>query len=161
MNHRNSLGVLAGVFIVLPALAVTTPKTKTATQIEHVIVIVGENWTFDNLFATYRPKKGQSISNLLSQGIVKEDGSPGPNFKLAEQHLGENFAEYSPTPNTNGAYAHLPQPYAWGAFGQRKDIPDASFPTDLPNGPFQLTKYVSYTTKHHDTFPKIVRQLAT
>jgi phospholipase C len=150
MNHRNSLGVLAGIFIVLPALAVTAPKTKTATQIEHVIVIVGENRTFDNLFATYRPKKGQRISNLLSQGIVKQDGSPGPNFKLAEQHLGENFAEYSPIPNTNGAYAHLPQPYAWGAFGQRKDIPDARFPADLPNGPFQLTKYVSYGTHTGD-----------
>jgi phospholipase C len=53
---------------------------KTATGIEHVIVIVGENRSFDNLFATYRPRKGQTIGNLLSRGIVKENGRPGRNF---------------------------------------------------------------------------------
>jgi phospholipase C len=34
----------------------------------------------------YRPKgKGQTISNMLSKGIVNEDGSPGPNYALAQQ----------------------------------------------------------------------------
>lgn len=148
MKLRNSFGLFAGLCIVSPAIAVATPKA--ATQIEHVIVIVGENRTFDNFFATYLPKNGQRISNLLSKGIVKEDGSPGRNWKLAEQHLAENFGEYSPTPRVNGAYTNLPQPYAWGAFGQRKDIPDARFPADMPNGPFQITKYVSYGTHTGD-----------
>jgi phospholipase C len=48
-----------------------------------VIVIIGEEWTFDHVFVTYKPNKGQSIDNLLSKGIVKEDGTPGPNFSLA------------------------------------------------------------------------------
>ena len=102
------------------------------------------------MFATYRPKKGQTISNLLSRGIVKEDGTPGKNFNLAAQRIAQNKGEYAPTPDIVGAYGALPQPYAWGAFGQRKDIPDARFPADLPNGPFQITKYVSYGTHTGD-----------
>jgi phospholipase C len=57
----------------------------TSTPIKHVIVIIGENRTFDHIFATYVPKKGQTVWNLLSEGIVKADGTPGPNFPLAEQ----------------------------------------------------------------------------
>jgi phospholipase C len=34
----------------------------------------------------YKPKgRGETISNLLSKGIVNEDGSPGPNFAKAQQ----------------------------------------------------------------------------
>src|SRR5579864_9427018 len=57
----------------------------TTTPIKHVIVIIGENRTFDHVFATYKPRKGESISNLLSKGIVNEDGTPGRNFALASQ----------------------------------------------------------------------------
>jgi phospholipase C len=59
--------------------------TDTATPIKHVIVIVGENRSFDHVFATYVPKKGEQVWNLLSQQIVKPDGSPGKNFAKAEQ----------------------------------------------------------------------------
>jgi acid phosphatase len=128
---------------VLP-LHIANAQNKPTTPIEHVIVIVGENRTFDNLYGVYKPKRGQTISNLLSKGIVKEDGSPGPNFRLAAQNLGANMGAYTPTPMINGSYMTLPQPYAAGAFGQRKDIPDARFPVAMPNGPFQITKHVSY-----------------
>jgi phospholipase C len=57
----------------------------TATPIKHVIVLIGENRTFDHLFGTYVPHSGQTISNLLSKGIIKSDGTPGPNFALAQQ----------------------------------------------------------------------------
>ncbi|MEX3894179.1 MULTISPECIES: alkaline phosphatase family protein [Paraburkholderia] len=57
---------------------------ETQTPIKHVIVIVGENRTFDHVFGTYQPAHGQSVWNLLSQGIVNADGSPGPNFKKAQ-----------------------------------------------------------------------------
>ena len=53
---------------------------KTRTPIEHVIVIIGENHTFDNLFGAYQPRHGQTIHNLLSEGIINADGTPGPNF---------------------------------------------------------------------------------
>ncbi|MBC3811736.1 alkaline phosphatase family protein [Undibacterium aquatile] len=119
-------------------------QTATTTPIEHVIVLVGENRTFDNLYGVYQPKKKQTISNLWSKGIVKADGSPGPNYHLAAQKTAENFTTYTPTPTVKTPYASLPQPYAAGAFGQRHDVPDARFPADMPNGPYQITKHVSY-----------------
>src|SRR5215469_2629489 len=58
----------------------------TATPIKHVIVIIGENRSFDHVFATYVPKKGETVWNLLSEGIIKADGTPGPNFSKAAQN---------------------------------------------------------------------------
>ncbi len=52
----------------------------TRTPIKHVLVIVGENRSFDHVFATYKPKGGQRIDNILAKGIIHEDGKPGPNF---------------------------------------------------------------------------------
>src|SRR5271170_6764103 len=59
--------------------------SETRTPIKHVIVIIGENRSFDHVFATYQPKHGESVWNLLSEGIVNADGTPGPNFSQAEQ----------------------------------------------------------------------------
>ena len=58
---------------------------KTETPIKHVIVIIGENRTFDHVFATYVPRSQDSVSNLLSKQIIKADGSPGKNFAKAAQ----------------------------------------------------------------------------
>ena len=61
-------------------------QIPTASPIKHVIIIVGENRSFDHLFATYVPKRDdERVRNLLSEGIVKADGSPGPNFARAHQ----------------------------------------------------------------------------
>lgn len=57
----------------------------TETPIKHVIVLIGENRTFDHIFATYVPKSKDSISNLLSKGIINADGTPGVNFSKAAQ----------------------------------------------------------------------------
>jgi phospholipase C len=55
-------------------------KPATTTPIKHVIVIIGENRTFDHVFATYQPTSTDTVSNLLSKGIVNADGTPGPQF---------------------------------------------------------------------------------
>ncbi len=34
---------------------------RTTTPIKHVIVIIGENRSFDHVYATYRPKTGQGL----------------------------------------------------------------------------------------------------
>jgi phospholipase C len=74
-----------------PAQAGTEPEasadaTSTATPIKHVIIIVGENRSFDHLFATYVPQhRNEKVLNLLSEGIINADGSPGPNFAKAHQ----------------------------------------------------------------------------
>ena len=60
-------------------------KTHTRTPIKHLIVLIGENRTFDHLFATYVSPSGDSVKNLLSEGIIKADGTPGKHFKKAQQ----------------------------------------------------------------------------
>ena len=60
-------------------------KGGTTSPIKHVILIIGENRTFDHVFATYKPKRGESVWNLLSEGIINSDGTPGPNFNKAQQ----------------------------------------------------------------------------
>jgi phospholipase C len=61
-------------------------KIPTATPIKHVVIIVGENRSFDHLFATYTPAhKHERVLNLFSEGIVNADGTPGPHFARAHQ----------------------------------------------------------------------------
>src|SRR5258708_34656889 len=58
---------------------------ETVSPIKHLIVIIGENRSFDHVFATYQPKHGQTVANLLSKRIIEAAGSPGPNFAQAGQ----------------------------------------------------------------------------
>lgn len=61
-------------------------ELRTVTPIKHVIIIVGENRSFDHLFATYVPKsREEKVRNLLSEKIINADGSPGPDFAKAHQ----------------------------------------------------------------------------
>ena len=53
--------------------------------IEHIIIVIGENRSFDHVYATYVPQGGESVLNLLSEGIVQTNGSPGPNYAKAAQ----------------------------------------------------------------------------
>ena len=75
------------------AQAQTDNDAKTTTPIKHVIVIIGENRSFDHVFATYNPGNGHKVWNLLSQGIIKADGTPGPNFELAHQRAAVDLGE--------------------------------------------------------------------
>jgi len=119
-------------------------RSATATPIQHVIIVVGENHTFDNLFGTYQPKSGQKVSNLLSKGIVNADGSKGPNFDRAAQLIGSDTDRYHAETFSTGAYSTLPQPYTTYGIGLPQGVPDTRFPTNLPNGPYQISKYVPY-----------------
>ena len=81
---------------------------ETTTAIKHVIVIIGENRSFDHIFAAYKPRPGQSVLNLLSEGIIKEDGTPGPNFSKAAQNQAQVTLNYESAPAQKKAYATLP-----------------------------------------------------
>jgi phospholipase C len=89
-------------------------QPQTATPITHVIVLIGENRTFDHLFATYVPTSKDSVSNLLSKGIINADGTPGPNFAITQQRkaLPPFSTEYyiSLTDKQKGTYKKLPVP---------------------------------------------------
>ena len=88
----------------------------TRTPIKHVIVIIGENRTFDHLFATYKPKDHQTIWNLRSEGIVNEDGTPGPNYSLAEQYsaLDISPSTFEESPMAKSLFPVLPPPLTGG-----------------------------------------------
>lgn len=110
--HRMMLQgiVIAGLITAMssPRAAPMNPESyTTATPIKHVILIIGENRTFDNIFATFKPRRGQRVWNLLSEGIIKEDGSPGPNFTLAQQWQAMDDSEFSVHPDKTAVYTDL------------------------------------------------------
>jgi len=84
------LGALAGLQFALtglyaPLAQADQPHGTTRSPITHVIVLIGENRTFDHLFATYTPRGPDSVENLLSEGIINADGTPGPHFYKSAQ----------------------------------------------------------------------------
>ena len=90
---RTGLGSVAIFQLAIGSAFATPPPTtgdnETTSPIKHVIVIIGENRSFDHVFATYvPPKQGESVYNLLSEGIVNADGTPGSNFAKAAQVAG-------------------------------------------------------------------------
>jgi phospholipase C len=128
-------------------------SVKTTSPIKHLIILIGENRGLDHAFGVYKPKaKGQTISNLLSKGIVNLDGSPGPNFSLSQQYsvAGQpswyfgapkaaktpyGGANVMPQPNTNGA----PQsPSTEGAPFTTVAVAEATGETDINTGDFSL-----------------------
>jgi phospholipase C len=148
----------------------STGGVKTTSPIKHVIVLIGENRGLDHTFGVYKPKgAGQTISNLLSKGIVNEDGTPGPNFALSQQfsvaaqasglyYIGAPTASKSPynavnlmpQPNTNGA----PETQSTtGAPFTSVAVVAATGETDIAPGSFNLltTGAVGLTANSLDT----------
>jgi phospholipase C len=126
----------------------------TVSPIKHVIVIIGENHTFDNVFATYEPPSGQKVLNLLSEGVVTASGAAGPSVGEALQRTALDTAAdgYTLNPTRTGSYTTLPQPnttyVSKACDGQSGNVPDSRFPSTLPNAPYQITKYVPYFDSH-------------
>jgi hypothetical protein len=94
------------------------------------------------LFGIYEPRSGAGGHNLLSEGIVNRDGSPGPDFVKAAQRRAEVHDLYEVMPRIVGTYGMLAQPGTTHAVGLPRNVPDQRFPGLLPNGPFQITKHV-------------------
>ena len=133
LMHSCCMGLSAlalGQFTLAPAFAQSTPlpgfvgqwpapgDNDTQTPIKHVIVIIGENRSFDHVFATYAPKNGQRVHNLLSEGIIKADGSPGQNFERAQQLQAHDQGGTDPfllsPPQQAFANNQMPSPLAGG-----------------------------------------------
>ena len=136
-----------------PVLAATaepdlpSPGTlgHTASPIKHVIVIIGENRSFDHVFATYQPKDVQGhpqhVHNLLSEGIVALDANnnavPGWNFDKAQQNQASDRApdSFLLSPPQQRPFGVLPNPLAGGPRGAQANLtgfcgfPGAPFPS--------------------------------
>ncbi|WP_347986204.1 alkaline phosphatase family protein [Methylomonas sp. AM2-LC] len=151
MNNKKTLR-LRPLVAAMALTAMMMPVTQvnasvTATPIKHVIVVVGENHSFDNLFGAYTPKAGQHIDNLLSKRIVNADGTPGVNFHLAKQNIGVDTDKYRVITKNKGDYdAGLPQPYTTYAIGESAGVLDSRFPSNLANGPYQISHYAPYNS---------------
>jgi phospholipase C len=132
------------------------------SPIKHVIVIVGENRSFDHIFATYKPKPGQQVDNLLSKHIVNEDGSPGPKYWLATQYSADitGATKFQLSPSNKKAYGNLPAPLNGGptdvcknngvcsladAEASENGLPDATYYGFLTTGGSGLTGKVPDT----------------
>jgi phospholipase C len=103
--------------------ALSYADNRTATPIKHVIVIIGENRSFDHVFATFVPgKHGVTVHNLLSEGIIALDASknavPGPNFEKAHQLAAVDMGATDPfllsPPKAQFPTDHLPAPLVGG-----------------------------------------------
>ena len=106
-------------------------RVSTTTPIKHVIVVLAENSSFDHAFGTFRPRDGQRIHNLLSKGIVNEDGTPGPNFNKAAQ------------------FTVAPQPQYFIAAPDVSKTPYLTLPPpDLNGVPQQGERYQPATVRH-------------
>lgn len=90
----------------------TVPPAVTpaaVTPIQHVIIIIGENRGFDHLFATYTPAgSGQTINNLLSEGVITATGTAGTKYSVSDQYSASDTTTYSPSPGSKAVYANLP-----------------------------------------------------
>ena len=157
------IGALALLFggtaaVALPGAAEAKAKHRhkgfgnTTTPIKHVIVIIGENHTFDNIFATYKAPGRQHVRDLLSEGIVTASGGPGRAVGRALQATAADTGTYQVSPAKTGAYSTLPQPnttyVSSGCDGQPENQADTRFPANLANAPYQITKYVPYFDDH-------------
>ena len=94
-----------------------TDRPTTASPIRHVIVVIGENQSFDHLYGTHVPPSGDSISNLLVKGIVRPDRAPGPHFGKAQQFTTSGQTGYfiSVATKNKTRYTTLPAPTLNGA----------------------------------------------
>lgn len=139
---------------------------RTATPIKHVILVIGENRSFDNMFGTYLPPAGQQVWNLLSRGIVKADGSPGPHFPLAAQWQATGGGTYSIHPRRSKLYetdgpitvSSAPsKPRFQSVASVYAAEPAAGLPTDayalLTQGGTGLPKGSRIDTRFPDTMP--------
>jgi phospholipase C len=161
---------LCGAFMLLvsggPALADDHDRGdgKTATPIKHVIILIGENRTFDNIYAMYRPREGQSVWNLLSRGIVNSSGGTVLNTKaqqfqinlplasasyFIDSHVtpGKTPYQFLPVPNTAYAPQKPTTPADWTnpnpdlvvaqAPFDKAAVPDSTLPKIEPSFEFE------------------------
>jgi phospholipase C len=119
---RQHLAVGTSLFALLVNLGAPTASeaktpaklTPTSSPIKHVIVIIGENRSFDHVFATYQPKNGQTVWNLLSKGIIDANGKPGPNYALSAQYRALDNTTYAISPGGKTLYTSVPPVVAGG-----------------------------------------------
>ncbi len=137
-----------GAFGLLSGTASATPTPR--TPIHHLVIVIGENVSFDALYGTYAPNPDQTIDNLRSRGIVDAEGKPGPRYRDAVQfqYLGGDW-KYSLNLSGASPYDVLPAPLLVGTYDSETLVwhslePDPRFSSMSTNGPYPISSYVPY-----------------
>src|SRR4051812_5392227 len=127
--------ILLGLFSVMLLSADATAATRSPDQhgprtpIKHLIVVIGENHGFDNVFGTYSPPNPkQKVWNLLSLGIVNNFGLPGPHAQKAAQQRATDTDFFRLHPHKTEKFSVLPQP--------------STTLSALPESPCELSKFL-------------------
>jgi phospholipase C len=123
------LALLANLGAPVNVTAQAHTSATAITPIQHVIVIIGENRSFDHVYATYKPKSGQTVSNLLTKGIINANGKPGPNAALAAQSSAVDRTTFSINPSQKQVYPNIPAPGTQFAPTVASDATPAPFQT--------------------------------
>jgi phospholipase C len=123
------LSIMTAVMPTTGALAKEDAAPKTRTPIRNVIMVIGENRSYDHVFATYVPAKHERTANLLSKGIVDADGSPGPNFALGAQFTVPPQPSFYIGAPSKTPYVVLPPPDTLGAHTAGSDTAPPPFAT--------------------------------
>ena len=95
-KSKQAIAGLAALLLASTGIFTPVYAGGTATPIKRVIVIIGENRSFDHVYATYQPvTQSDHVLNLLSKKIVKADGSPGPNYGESLQYQAYDYKIYN------------------------------------------------------------------
>lgn len=142
--------LLSTVFNLLDPAGLAAQNTKTASPIKHVIIIIGENRTFDHVFATYKPKPGETVDNLLSKEIINADGTAGPNYSFSAQFSSVDSTtvgtgKFSLSPLEKSLYANVPPVAAGGPSSASQLAPSITVAKALEPG-FLANGYYKFLT---------------
>ena len=143
-----------------PSFGSTGSDYNTRSPIKHVIVIIGENRTFDHIFATYQAPNSEHVDNLLSKGIVTINGAPGQNYSLSTQYRASDTSLYSIAPTKVGPYdqnANKEQP---AGISYAPQVPYTNFATAAWNGPGALDASVFSLTQLAQIEPDLPHELS-
>jgi acid phosphatase len=160
-DNRNRLMLTTAALIALAASGTATAGDQqnsgglaTATPIKHLIILIGENHSFDNVYGMFRPRgksvadasgmtvpntqrqQSQSVSNLLSKGIVNSSGmtvlnTQAQQFFIQQPYPSTYFIDSHTTAGKN-PYPILPQP-------NTAYLPTAAGGLSQGQGPFDST----------------------
>jgi phospholipase C len=118
MHLRSSFSLLSALALLSAGNGLAADAANTSrTPIKHVIVIIGENRSFDHVFATYQSVTGERVDNLLSKGIINADGTPGPNYLRSAQFTAVDSAPdpFQMSPGSKAPYTFAVAPNTGGA----------------------------------------------
>jgi phospholipase C len=144
-----------GIVLAPTALAATGPAAAATAMTcpdhddQHVIVIIGENHS--STTSSPPPAARRAVDLEPARGHRHREWHAGPE-PARPPVTASNTKTYTVTPKITGTYKTLPQPnttyVATGCDGPPANSPDTRFPATLPDGPYQITKYVPYNDDH-------------